>query len=205
MSQDSRRLWCGALVILGVLVAVLGLGRSEAAAGPKAVAPCITPPPTAVNVNERWGITDAVVAPFCTQVNSGRRWVPSNAWFMNTAFDVVPPGFVAQGATPVQDFVAKFVGVKHVVDAGTNNEKTYVFPNDDSLGILLAVEGFDVVNAITLGSLNPLSVGDHTVDSYFIFSAMHCDGLPPGDPDQNCLPAGETLFGSVEFTVTPGH
>ena len=58
----------------------------------------------------------------------------------------MPPSFVAQGASPVQDFVAKFVGVKHVVDAGTNKEKTYVFPNDDSLGILPNVEGFDVVN-----------------------------------------------------------
>jgi hypothetical protein len=203
MSHGARRLWRGALVTLGVIVALWSLGTSETPAGPKAVPPCITP--TAVSVNERWGIADAVVAPFCTQVNSGRRWVPSNAWFMNTAFDAVPPSFVAQGATPVQDFVAKFVGVKYVVDAGTNKEKTYVFPNDESLGILLNVEGFDVVNSITLGSLKPLSVGDHTIDSYFIFSAMHCDGLPPGDPDQNCLPAGETLFSSVEFTVTPEH
>jgi hypothetical protein len=189
-------------VTLGVLVAVLGLGVSGVAAGPKAVTPCITP--TSVNINERWGITDAVVAPFCTQINSGRRWVPSNAWFMNAFFEVVPSGFVPAGATPVKDFVAKFVGVKYVVDAGTNKEKTYVFPSDESLGILLNVEGFDVVNTITLGSLKPLNVGTHTVDSYFIFNAMHCDGLGDVITD-NCFVAGENGFGSVEFTVTAGH
>src|SRR5262245_51291655 len=195
MSQCSRRIRRVALVTLGVLVALLGVSMSGAAAGPKAVPPCITP--TSVNINERWGISDAIVAgDFCTQVSSGRRWVPSNAWFMNTAFDLVPSGFVPAGATPVLDFVAKFVGVKLVVDAGTNKEKTYVFPNDDSLGILLDVDGLDVVNAITLGSLKPLSVGVHTVDSYFILSAMHCDGLGDVVAD-NCLAAGETLFTQV--------
>jgi hypothetical protein len=33
---------------------------------------------------------------------------------------------------------------------------------------------------------------------------MHCDGIDPVVED-NCLPAGETFFGSVQFTVTPGH
>jgi hypothetical protein len=201
MSQNLRRLRHGVLVTLGVLVATLGLGVSGAPAGPKAVKPCISP--TEVDLNERWGISDAIVAPFCTKVNSGRRWVPSNAWFMNAAFDSVPEEFVPAGATPLEDFVAKFIGVKYVVDPGTSKEKTYVFPNDDSLGIV-NIPGTDIVNPITLGSLKPLSVGDHVVDSYLVFGAMHCDGF--GDVvDENCLPAGETLYQSVAFKVTPGH
>jgi hypothetical protein len=188
-------------VVLGVLVACLGLLTTEAPAGPKTVKPCISP--TEVNLNERWGISDAIVAPFCTEVSSGRRWVVSNAWFMNPTFDFMPVGFVAAGATPVEDFIAKFVGVKYVVDPGTSKEKTYVFPSDDSLGVISAPP-FDVVNPVTLGSLKPSSIGDHVVDSYFVLSGMHCDGL--GDiVEENCLPAGETLYQTVEFTVTPGH
>jgi hypothetical protein len=58
---------------------------------------------------------------------------------------------------------------------------------------------------VTLGTLKPLSVGDHVVESYLSFSAMHCDGFGDVVAD-NCLPAGETLFlPTVSFTVTPGH
>jgi hypothetical protein len=60
------------------------------------------------------------------------------------------------------------------------------------------------VNPVSLGALRPLSVGDHVVDSYLLFSAMHCDGFDIV-VGENCLPAGETLYSSVQFTVTPGH
>ena len=113
MVEKSWRFRRSVPVVLGVLVACLGLHTTEAPGGPKTVKPCISP--TQVNLNERWGISDAIVAPFCTEVNSGRRWVVSNAWFVNPTFDSVPPGFVAAGATPVEDFIAKFVGVKYVV------------------------------------------------------------------------------------------
>jgi len=33
---------------------------------------------------------------------------------------------------------------------------------------------------------------------------MHCDGFDIV-VEENCLPAGETLYSSVRFTVTPGH
>jgi hypothetical protein len=95
--------------------------------------------------------------------------------------------------------------VKYVVDPGTRQEKTYVFGNDDDLGIFNDRElGTVVANTVSLGTLKPLSVGDHVVDSYLLLSAMHCDGFGDVVTD-NCLPAGETLFSSVEFEVTPGH
>ena len=119
---------------------------------------------------------------------------------MNVAFDVVPPGFVPAGTTPLADFKAKLIGVKYVIDPGTKQEKTYQFPNDDSLGTILNRDGFDIANPVTLGTLKPLSVGDHAVDSYLIFSGMHCDGLGDVVAD-NCLGPGEVLFTTVEFTI----
>jgi hypothetical protein len=188
------------IAVLGVLVGSLGSGARESWAGPRPVPHCISP--TAVDLNVRWAISDAIVAPFCTEVNSGRQWVPSNAWFMNFVFDAAPAGFVPAGSTPLEDFIAKFIGVKYVVDPGTKKEKTYIVTNDDDLGIVHTIDA-EVVNPITLGSLKPLSVGDHVVDSYLLFSAMHCDGF--GDVvDENCL-SGEAFFQRVEFTVKPGH
>ena len=143
-----------------------------------------------------------IASPFCTELKSGRQWTVSNGWFMSPTFVAVPLDFVAAGATPLEDFKAKFIAVKHVVDPGTK-EKTYVFGNDDDLGIFSDATT-DVVNLVTLGTLKPLSVGDHVVDSYVRFSAMHCDGFA-AVVDENCLPAGETLFSSAQFTVTPGH
>jgi hypothetical protein len=185
-----------------VVVACFAIGAGGVLAAPKPVQHCITP--TGSDLNERYGFSAAIVAPFCTEVKSGQRWVVSNGWFMNVAFDSVPASFVPAGATPLDEFKAKFVGVKYVVDPGTKQEKTYQFPSDDNLGVILNNGGFDVANPLTLGTLKPLSVGDHVVDSYLIFSAMHCDGL--GDVvEENCLGPGEVLFSTVAFTVVPGH
>ena len=201
MSENRRQLRHGMVVTLGVLVACLGPGASGSSAEPKTVKHCITP--TDIDLNERYGVSDAIVAPFCAEVNSGRRWTVSNAWFMNVIYGPAPPGFVPEGETPLDDFLAKFIGVKYVVDPGTKKEKTYVFGNDDDLGIVIGDEAV-AANPVTLGALKPLSVGDHVVDSYLLFSAMHCDGVG-AVVEENCLPAGETLFSSVAFTVTPGH
>ena len=201
MSEQGWRLCRSIAVIVGVLGVCLGPGASRSSAGPKPVPHCISP--TAVDINERYGVSEAIVAPFCATLNSGRHWTVSNAWFMSPTFVAVPDGFEPAGATPLEDFIAKFIGVKYVVDPETSKEKTYVFGNGDDLGIFN--DGITVAaNPVSLGTLKPLSVGDHVVDSYLLFSAMHCDGIDPVVED-NCLPAGETFFGSVQFTVTPGH
>jgi hypothetical protein len=199
--SKNRRLRYRIVVTLGVLVACLGLGASESSAEPKTTKPCITP--TDVDLNERYGVSDAIVAPFCPEVSSGRRWTVTNAWFMNVEFAAVPADFVAAGDTPLEDFIAKLIGVKYVVDPGTSKQKTYVFGNDEDLGIVFDADAV-IANTLTLGVLKPLSVGDHVVESYLLFSAMHCDGFG-ADVASNCLPAGEVLFSSVTFTVTPGH
>ena len=196
MSRHHSRRWLGAAVTVGVLIGILGPGATGVLAKPPAH--CISP--SGVDVNEVSGVSDAIVAPFCTELAAGHRWTVTSAWFMSPTFDIVPPGFVAAGATPVEDFVAKFEAVKYVVDPGSEKERTFVFTNVEDLNIRSA-GGFDIANPITLGSLSPLKPGTHVVEAYFVMSALHCDGLGDSVAD-NCL-QGVFLFDSIEFTVTP--
>jgi hypothetical protein len=94
--------------------------------------------------------------------------------------------------------------VKYVVDPGTAQEHTYVFTNVGDLGVIPEIDGGTVVNPVTMGTLAPLSVGLHVVESYFSMSAMHCDGLGHV-VEQNCLPAGDTLYDHITFEVATGH
>jgi hypothetical protein len=201
MSKNRRRV-CRRVVTVSVLGACLGLGQTWAWGGPKkAVEHCITP--TGVDLNERYGVPETIIAPFCATLNSGRYWTVSDGWGMSPTFVAVPAGFVPAGATPLEDYIAKFVGVKYVVDPGTHHEKTYVFANSADLGVF--DDGVAILaNPVTLGTLKPLSVGTHVVDSYLIFRAMHCDGFADSVED-DCLPPGETLFSRVQLTVRPGH
>ena len=196
MSRHHRRRWLGAAVTVGVLIGILGPGATGVLAKPPAH--CISP--SGVDVNVVTGVSDAIVAPFCTEIAAGHRWTVTNLWFMSPTFDIVPAGFVPAGATPAEDYVAKFEAVKYVVDPGSTKQKTFVFTNVEDLNIR-TVGPFVVANPITLGSLSPLKPGTHVVDSYIVMSALHCDGLGDSVAD-NCL-QGVTLFSSIEFTVTP--
>jgi hypothetical protein len=179
MSRHHRRRWLGAAVTVGVLISILGPGATGVLAKPPAH--CLTP--TGVDLNERYGVSDAIVAPFCTEIAAGHRWTVTNAWFMNTFFESTPPGFVPAGATPAEDYAAKFEAVKYVVDPGSKKERTVVFTNVEDLAIVSA-DPQVVANPITLGSLSPLSPGTHNVDSYLVFSALHCDGRGGGGPER---------------------
>jgi hypothetical protein len=164
---------------------------------------CIAP--TGADLNIRYGISTQIVTPFCTQLDSGETWTtPGGApWGMNTSFATVPEGFVAAGATPLEDFLAKFTGAKVVVDAGTAEEKTYLFPKSDKLW-MGNLGGFPAVQTVTLTILKPVSVGTHTVQLYWVFSGMHCDGFGNVIQD-NCLGPGEVAYGPlITFQVTPG-
>ncbi len=164
---------------------------------------CITPLGTDLNI--LFGISTQIVTPFCTQVDSGESWTTPGGtpWVMNTSFVTVPEGFVAAGATPLEDFLAKFTTAKVVVDPGTSEEKTYIFPKNDKLWTGTFI-GFPAVQTATLTILKPLSVGQHKVQLYWLFSAMHCDGFGNVVQD-NCLGPGEVTYGPlITFQVTPG-
>lgn len=170
---------------------------------------CISPSGTDLNL--ALGISAQIVAPTppflsgCDKVGSGEQWtVAGQVWTMAQTFEEVPGGFVPAGDTPLADFLAKFEAVKYVIDRGTKQEKTVAFPNSNALVLADPDEGLDIVTATTLGTLKPLPVGKHVVESYWVFRAMHCDGIV-ANVDENCLPAGETLFIRVRFEVVPGH
>ncbi len=168
---------------------------------------CVSPAFGGLDLNEFYGVTEQIVAPGCSEINAGQ---PYRVWagaLMNYSFDSVPSGFVAVGGTPLEDFVAKFVAVKYVVDPGTDEEKTYVFPNSDKLwtGILF---GLPHVNTLTLAAaLKPLPVGPHRIDMFWTFSAMWCDGFTDSIA-QSCILAGDTRIGAPgrpAFDVVTPH
>lgn len=161
--------------------------------------------PNGTDLNVLFGISKQIVTPFCNQVDSGEQWTTAGAfWFMSTSFEAVPDGFVPAGETPLEDFLAKFVAIKYVVDPGTRQERTYVFPTGDRLWIGTVGPGFPAVWPGTLSKLQPLSVGEHVVEVYWVFSAMHSDGIAAVIAE-NCLGPGEILYAVPRFEVTPGH
>jgi hypothetical protein len=204
--SHRRRLRRSASSALVALAAVLMCGAGAATANTKGEH-CINP--GGVDLNQRYGVAATIVAPFCAQLRTGEHWTTPAAWYMEASFAQVPAGFVPAGATPLDDFRAKFVAVRYVVDAGTSHERSYAFANSAKLwtGTLPFGPPFGdltAVNTITLGTLHPLSKGQHTVDRYWQFSAQHCDGLGTDvTPGANCFPAGETFYGSFTFEVVP--
>ena len=111
---------------------------------------CIHPNGTDLNV--LYGISAQLVNPFCKQVDSGEYWVATGAspWLVNTSFEAIPEGFVPAGSTPLEDFHAKFVGVKYVIDAGTRQERAYFIANNDRLWTS-TFAGLVAVHPATLG------------------------------------------------------
>ncbi|MGH2617832.1 MAG: hypothetical protein ACRDJC_21595 [Thermomicrobiales bacterium] len=171
---------------------------------------CINP--GGVDLNELYGISAQIVAPpffqGCSEVGAGEQWVNTISWLMEHTFVAVPAGFVRAGDTPLEDFIAKFEGVRYVIDPDTKHEKSVVIPNSDTL--FIGEDEFEgaivvLVSPGTLGTVHPLPVGEHEFDLYWKFSAMHCDGIA-AVIGENCLSAGETQFiDGLPFTVVPGH
>jgi hypothetical protein len=157
------------------------------------------------DVNEFYGVSNQIVTSFCPVANAGQQWVTTSRWFVKEEFKWIPEGFVPAGDTPLEDFMAKFLGEKYVIDAGTEFEEIVFLPNDGNIfSGPFGDQKFPIwISPITLGSVHPLSIGVHTVSLYWSFSALHCDG--GRSVDLNCLAAGEHLFREVTFEVVEGH
>jgi hypothetical protein len=182
------------LVLIAILV---GLGANSLPATAMASGGgthCIFPDGT--DFNEIWGVDESVVWFLCEEIDAGGPWRVANGWGVNEKFQYKPRGFVAAGDTPIADFLAKFVGVKVVVNGGTPREQVYLFTDTSRLFL----DG-NAVNAVTMGVQDPLPVGTHHVESYWRMSAMHCDGFPKRKG--GCLPAGDSLGFETQFEVVP--
>lgn len=157
-----------------------------------------------VDYNILFGVPEPF-ADLCPSIAAKSEWRTSGFWFTNTAYDVVPPGYVPAAPTPREDFIAKFTAVKVVVDAGSKKPKTFTFTPAAALRADLTYGdyigfGFDIPLIWTIPKVGPLPVGDHTVQVFWTFSAQHCDGFGD-DPALDCLPAGDTLMRQFSFAV----
>jgi hypothetical protein len=153
-----------------------------------------------VDLNLLFSVTEQIVTYFCTAVETGERWRPGALWVVGKTFASVPPGFTSPHPTPLADFVAKLMRVRYVVDPGTNQERSYTFPNSDRLWTGPAGPDADGINTATLGTLHPLPPGQHVVRVFWTLSDTHCDGLG-AVPEENCFPPGESLYAPTAFTV----
>jgi hypothetical protein len=161
--------------------------------------------PAGQDLNQVFDVSDQIVATFCTEVGAGERWtVAQQVWGVAQTCKDVPAGFACAGETPLADFLAKFEGVRYVIDPGTNLEQTVFVPTSNALFVIDVDTGLDIVSPTTLGTLEPRPVGQHVVEAYWVFNAMHCDGLGK-DPALQCFTEGETMYHTVAFEVVPGH
>lgn len=187
-------------LVVAALTVALSVGASTAFAASQRTEHCVAP--NGVDINANVGISAAVVAPFCPEIKAGDRWVRAQFWTEAKTWEQVPDGFIPVGATPLEDFVAKFVAIRYVVDQGTSHEFTVEFATGPSLWTdeHPLNPNIDLASAMTLGTVRPLSVGTHTVTSFWIFSGPHCDGFSPIF-EESCVPAGAFDAGTVSFDV----
>lgn len=196
-------------MLLGSIGVATAKGVNEATPGPVALSgnqeanACLTS--GGVDLNALFGVSDQIVTRFCPEASAGEHWSPFGFWIVNSSNDAFPPGYVPSGATPIEDFVAKLVRVEVVVDGGTSQERTFVFPPSQVVRTDVGSDQLEpglpqLPMAATLPRLKPLSVGQHTRELIWVLSAQHCDGFGTS-VDDNCLPSGDVSFGAAPFAV----
>ena len=198
---DTHRLG-GALLCSIVLFAAALVLSPSAAARFGSNEPCTTSDGQPLRLVYR--IPETIVTPACNQVRVKERWAPSVPWIMNTSFAAVPSGFASVWATPVEDFRGKLKAVEYVIDPGSSYAKNLSFPANNRLWVyeLPDAPGLPAANSVSLGALDALTPGQHSVAIYWTLDAQHCDGFA-ANASANCLPAGKTLVRQISFQVVP--
>ncbi len=197
--SHERQMRTMLLLFAATLASVtFGINSGPAVTAAPTVVPCVSPSGT--NINEFYGISVAVTAPYCTEIGVGQQFTITSLWSLSPTFKHVPKDFEPWGDTPTEDFIAKFSGATYVFDAGTTQEASYFLANGPGLATGILANGLAYVNPITLGTFHPLSPGPHSVEVYFAFEAMHCDGLSKKIAE-SCLGPGSVFFDTWSFDV----
>jgi hypothetical protein len=206
----SRRLGFTALLTFLAASLVIAVGTASAGRddppGDRDANHCINS--FGIDLNELYGVPDQFRNRECQVLSAGEHWVLGPlAWIVDDGIDSeYPDGYVPVSPNPIDDFAAKLVAVKVVVDG-----KVQVFSPSEALRTDINIEqlepgtfGDPLPMASILPRLRPLSVGEHTFQPFIVLSAMHCDGFAPVE-EENCLPAGEIPFAPprVIIVTTP--
>lgn len=160
-----------------------------------------------VDLNQAYGFSEQIVTGGCRTVGAGEFYTRTIGWFTAPSWQSVPAGYVPSASTPMQDFLSK-VTVMQVVDPGTPNQRTYLFPGGASFVLIslgainpsLEPPSSSYPLAVSVGKLPPLQPGTHVVVSSLVMSALHCDGLN-ADPTDGCIGPGVVPFFETTFTV----
>jgi hypothetical protein len=196
----------GLSVALAMTLAASTVAPAQASADPR-VTPCVLPNGLDPYVSggtilqEFYGVSTSIVTGFCPVIKAGAPSTVVAAAYFAKSWEAIPAGYTPVSATPLGDFRARFVGVRIVVDEGTRQEFTVEWANSPKLWVG-DYGPYDLASPITLGTVRPLSVGVHSERVVYVMSGMACDGIS-ADPDLSCIPAGETSFRTVHFTVVP--
>lgn len=214
MLHDSLRTISRVLLIASIVTTLVVSAAGEVSAGGRPDPPghrdanhCVNN--FGVDYNDLYGVSDQFRTFECRVISAGERWVPLLTWITNDTDLVYPPGYVPSLPAPIDDFLAKLVAVKIVVDRGTPQEKTRLFESSGIVRTDINVEdvepgawGSPFPMASLLPTMRPSAVGDHTFEPILVLSAEHCDGFGT-DPELQCLPAGEVSFGVRSLSITP--
>lgn len=164
-----------------------------------------------VDYNTLFGISDQFRTFECRTISAGEHWIPFLFWATDDGVDsVYPEGYVSLHPAPVDDFVAKLVAVKVVVDGGTARESTQSFSASEVTRTDINAEQLQPGDwpvptpmAALLPRRRPASLGEHTFQVFVVLGAEHCDGLG-AVRELQCLPAGEIdLTGPRPLGITP--
>ena len=184
-----------ALVVLGALLTV---APTTAIARERAGNHCVNL--GGDDLNAIFGTTDAIVAPFCTEVGVGDRWRAALRLNVAGADRVFPAGYEPSRPHLDDDFLVKFVSMTYVIDAGTRRERVLAFPTSRLVLRTGALpDGTRFIGWVS-PRFSPLPPGDHTVDQYVTLSDDFWDGLGR-DPVINSIPDGQSFAASFTFRV----
>jgi hypothetical protein len=189
----STQLWL--LAVLTAVAAAWGVGTGDPAVARERNT-CVNP--AGADLNAVYSTDDAFITPFCDQARVGDWWRPLVRWIGAASHENVPAGYGPLAATPADDFLAKLLSVRYVVDAGSPRERSFSVDAEDLLVAKGPAPGDGEFLAYT-GRLHPLASGNHTVDIYVTLSAGNWDGL--GTEPENYSAAGESLISSLNFVV----
>jgi hypothetical protein len=152
------------------------------------------------DLNQVFRTNDAFIAPFCTTAHTGDKWRAVLRVVAAGQDFVFPDGYEPSRLPLDEDFLAKFASARYVIDAGTRQQRVYVFSAREHVFQAGGLpDGSRFVRWVTR-SLDPLAPGHHAVDEYVTMTAAFWDGFDVV-PEVNLLPAGESLAGSVDFVV----